>query len=276
MIHFIGYTLGSMKETAFLISCVFCSMLLLAQGEGPGAKKFIPKVSLVTHKLGSTDIRIKVFQFGSGSHHVFINLHDDESTSVEGVMVALENFGGTLIKIENNGRRNIQFNYRGKNYSIDPNRIFSRTGIKKTLAQPEANSKLIDEVDIFAAHILKLIPAETRFVVALHNNTNGNLSMNEYLPGSKRENDAKKVFVANGQDPDDFFLTTDSLFFQHLSANNFNSVLQDDINVEKDGSLSVYFGGTNISYLNCETEHGRLAQYEKMIAAALKYINAKN
>ena len=266
-----------MKEIIFLTIAAFNSSLLSAQVDSPGAKKLIPKVSLVTYKLGSTDIELKMLQYGPGSNCVFINLHDDESTSVEGVASALENYGGTLITIENNGKRNIQFRYHGKNYSVDPNRIFSRTGIRKTLALPEiANQKLIDEVEKFASRILKLLPAETKFVVALHNNTNGNLSVSEYLPGSKREKDAKKVFVAAGQDPDDFFLTTDSLFFQHLSAGNFNSVLQDNITVEQDGSLSVYFSGKDISYLNCETEHGKLSQCEKMIAAALQYITAKN
>ncbi|MFC0771385.1 hypothetical protein [Terrimonas alba] len=266
-----------MKKNIFLFISAFYSSLLSAQVNSRGAEKFIPQVYFITHKLGSTDVRLKMLQYGPVSNYLFINLHDDENTSVEGVSNTLENNGGTLIKIENNGKRNIQFRHRGKNYSIDPNRIFSRTGIRKTLAQSgKVNSKLVDEVGSFASHILKLIPGETRFVIALHNNANGNLSVTEYLPGNKREKDAQKVFVATGQDPDDFFLTTDSLFFQYLSASHFNSILQDDINVEQDGSLSVYFGGKNISYLNCEAEHGRVAQYERMIAAALKYITAKN
>lgn len=271
-----SYIPGPMKKNIFLVVYVFCSGLLSAQVDSPHIKKLIPKLSFTRHQLGSTTISIKKLQYGPGTDYVFINLHDDESTSVAGVAGVLEKQGGTLITIENSGKRTIQFRYRNKNYSIDPNRIFSRTGISKTLQPGKINSKLIDEVEIFASCILKLIPAETRFVIALHNNTDGNLSVSEYLRGSKREKDAKEVFVAAGEDPNDFFLTTDSLFFRHLSAGNFNSVLQDDKTVDQDGSLSVYFGGKNISYLNCETEHGKLVQYEKMIATALEFITNKN
>ena len=45
--------------------------------------------------------------------------------------------------------------------------------------------------------------------------------------------------------------------------------------VQQDGSLSVYFGEKNIRYLNCETEHKKVRQYEEMITVALKHISQK-
>ena len=119
------------------------------------------------------------------------------------------------------------------------------------------------------------MPRETRSVIALHNNTEGNLSVNSFLPGNQYETDAKKVYVDDNQDPDDFFLTTDSVLFDQLAAEKYNAVWQDNLLVQQDGSLSVYFGEKDICYLNCETEHGKVKQYEEMISVALKYIGQR-
>jgi hypothetical protein len=109
-------------------------------------------------------------------------------------------------------------------------------------------------------------------VVALHNNTEGRLSIQSYMPGSENAIDAQEVFANHQKDPDDFFLTTDSLLFRQLSSAAYNIVLQDNQTVRQDGSLSVYFGGQKRCYVNCETEHGRLESYDDMLSAAIGYI----
>jgi hypothetical protein len=67
-------------------------------------------------------------------------------------------------------------------------------------------------------------------------------------------------------------LTTDSLLYQRLAKENFNSIWQDNINVRRDGSLSVYCGERDILYLNCETQHGKNSQHLVMLQAALYHI----
>jgi hypothetical protein len=259
-----------MKKLFLLIVLLSYALFLIAQ------KEIIPKVSTVIHKLGDDEIRIKIFQYGKKKDIVFINLHSDETTSVTGVKRLLQTRGGLLIKLENNNKRNISFKLLGSVYIFDPNRIFSKKGIEHTLERfKNISDKAITEVEKFSNHILKLLPKETQCVIALHNNTEGNLSVSSYLPGSQYETDAKKVKVENSQDPDDFFLTTDSLLFDQLSAEKYNVVWQDNLLVQQDGSLSVYFGEKGICYLNCETEHGKVKQYEDMIGTALKYIDQR-
>jgi hypothetical protein len=119
---------------------------------------------------------------------------------------------------------------------------------------------------------LELLPDSPTYIVSLHNNSNGKFSVTSYLPGNKREKDAIAVHPVRTQDPDDIFLTTDSILYKELSKENYNTILQDNINAKKDGSLSVYCGERDIRYLNCETQHGKLRQYSEMISVAMAYI----
>lgn len=259
-----------MKKIILLSVTLCCALFLLAQ------KKIVPKLTTIVHKLGNDRTRIKIFQYGNKKDVVFINLHSDETTAVTGAEKLLQTRGGLLIRLENGNKRNIRFRLNGSIYTFDPNRIFSQTGIRHTLSRFNTISdKAVAEVKKFADHILKILPKETFCIVALHNNTDGNLSVNSFLPGNQYENDAKKVYADENQDPDDFFLTTDSLLFDQLSAEKYNIVWQDNLLVQQDGSLSVYSGEKNICYLNCETEHGKVKQYEEMLAAALKYISQR-
>ncbi len=236
-------------------------------------KNIIPELTTITHKLGDTDINLKLFRYGTHSDIVFLNLHDNESTSVAGTKKTLETSGGLLIKIENDNKRNINFRLDDSSYTFDPNRIFSRYGIEQTLIRfGTINNRAITEVEKFATRILDLLPPQPSCVITLHNNTDGGLSVSQFVPGAVNEKDAKKVYENPTQDADDFFLTTDSLLFHQLAAKKYNTIWQDNVNVKQDGSLSVYFGEKNIRYLNCETEHGKIDQYEEMITAAVRCI----
>ena len=238
---------------------------------------FVPRINSVYHKLGDRIIQIKTYQYGDSKDMVFINLHDDEVTAVNGARKVLEHTGGFLIKIENYRTRNIKFKLDGIQYTIDPNRMFSRIGIEKSLIIfGNTSPRAIDEVEKFATRLLQLIPLNRSWIVALHNNTNGRYSINSYSRGGDKESDAKNVNVNSDLDADDFFLTTDSVLFQRLSTENYNTILQDNMNAKKDGSLSIYCGEKNIHYVNCETEHGRQPEYDEMIATAVYKVTGKN
>jgi hypothetical protein len=99
----------------------------------------------------------------------------------------------------------------------------------------------------------------------LHNNTDGLFSVNDYFPGKQRAGDASLVYKGPEQDPDNFFLTTDSLLFPRLANQKYNAILQDNENCREDGSLSVYCGKSGIRYVNLETEHGKTTEYAQMI-----------
>jgi hypothetical protein len=234
--------------------------------------KLIPKTTSILHKMGDGYIKIKTAQYGESSGIVFINLHHDESTSVNATISQLESQGGLFIQLDNGNKRNIRFKLDGRYYSFDPNRIFSREGIIQTLTYfGRINNRAIVEIEKLADRLLLLIPPKPSCIIALHNNTDGKFSIESYLPGKERATDAKSVYVSREQDPDDIFLTTDSILYTNLSNENYNVIWENKETVRKDGSLSVYCGERNIRYLNCETEHGKTSQYEKMINAAAGY-----
>lgn len=227
----------------------------------------------IFYKLANNTIPIKIQQYGERTDIVFINLHDDEATSVDAAKRILEEYGGMLIEIENNAQRNIRFRLGKYFYEIDPNRIFSKEGIKRSLLQSGRTSpKAIDESAKLGERILKLIPEQTGCIIALHNNTPDHFSALEYTPGNKRAAESKKVYINPDQDADDFFLTTDNSLYEKLADKRYNTILQDNKNCTEDGSLSVYCGRKNIRYVNCETEHGKTEQYYDMIKSLLKIL----
>jgi hypothetical protein len=240
-------------------------------GINPTAK-FTPAEKIFTYKLGDKSIALKVIQYGETTSTCCINLHDNEATSVEAARLILEQRGGIIVKIENNAQRMICFPFKGVTYTFDPNRIFSRVGIESTLrATGKINPLAIIEVEKFAEHLLQLIPDTVSCVIALHNNSNGDFSVKTYERGGKREHDASQVYADNWQDADDIVLTTDEGLFTKMSTLGYNSILQDNINVNKDGSLSVYYGELNKRYVNIETQFGKKAQYKEMLGK-LMYI----
>jgi hypothetical protein len=237
---------------------------------GPVPAAFTPTEKTILHKLGDKNISIKVIQYGQLVNTCCINLHDDELTAVKAARAVLEQKGGILIKIENNAQRNISFPYKGVVYTFDPNRIFSRTGINGTLkANGKKNALAIIEVEKFAAQLLQLIPDTISCIIALHNNTDGDFSVKTYQQGGKRQHDAKQVYADSWQDIDDIALTTDEILFNKMSTLGYNSILQDNEKVNKDGSLSVYYGELNKRYINIETQHGKTAQYGEMLSKLL-------
>ncbi len=240
-------------------------------------KTYSPKSTTIFYKLGETQLPIRVAQYGNVRDVVYINLHDDEQSSVEAARSLLKTEGGLLIKFENNHNRNIRFRLKGKYYTFDPNRMFSREGITQTLTHfRRISPDAIKEIEKLAQRILQFIPENPSCVIALHNNTEGRFGVNSYLSGEPISINAKKVFENPEQDPDDIFFTTDSILYQRLSRQKFNTIWQDNENARRDGSLSVYCGERNIRYVNCETQHGKTSQYFEMLLALTPHIERIN
>ena len=261
-----------MKPLLIAIVSLFALISIHAQESIEFTPPVESKISIsektIFYQLAGNIIPIKLRQYGDRTDIVFINLHDDEVTSVDAAKRILEQYGGLLIEIENNAQRNIRFRLDRQLYKVDPNRIFSKEGIKKSLEQlGNTSAKAIEEVEKFGERILQIIPVNAECIVALHNNTPGLFSAIDYTAGNKRAIDSKKVYINPQQDADDFFLTTDNSLYEKLADKGFNTILQDNQNCTEDGSLSVYCGRKNMMYINCETEHGKTEQYFKMMKA---------
>lgn len=221
-----------------------------------------------TLRLGETAVDVVVSE-RPGSRHLFCNLHDDENTSVEAGLAALRRSGGRLVELRHEGERHVSFRLGGEAYVVDPNRIFTDEGARKTLAKLSRSTiKAERAVDQFARDLLSAYAIDRAdVVIALHNNTEEHYSALSYAKGAELASDAAAVFIKDGSDPDDFFFVTERRVFDALRQRGYNVVLQDNSKVTDDGSLSVYCGRLGARYINVEAQHGHCEQQAAMLAA---------
>lgn len=263
-----------MKSFIYTLLLICCWQSSIAQESmtvsTPEERKIVPLEKTIFHQLVNQIIPLKIQQYGTRTDLVFINLHDDEYTSVDATRRILETEGGVLIEVENNLKRNIRFRVGAYFYQVDPNRIFSRDGIKNSMTElGRCSAKAIDEVEKLGKRILQLLPENAQCIIALHNNTPELFSAINYTAGNKRSKESKKVYINPKEDADDFFLTTDTDLYEELANKGYNTILQDNKKCTEDGSLSVYMGKKNLRYVNCETEHGKEEHYYEMIKSLL-------
>jgi hypothetical protein len=241
--------------------------------------------------LGETEIRINVYE-KAGAGVTFFAPHHNEQLGIRLAKELIDQKGGRLIEIlsfdeRSSPTRNLRFTLGGKNYRVDPNRIFTDNGRRCNVAA-EADAA----VKIFAAQLLKLIlPPDgkslrdgERFIVAVHNNTDvdlkpegaksGDLTAVAFLKaqiargsggadghGAFHEQ-ADGVFLSNTEtDPDNFVFLSSPKYLAHFAQRGLNVVVQKaaaklqsmQCGID-DGSLSVYAGHNNISYICLEAD----------------------
>ncbi|HEY5533693.1 MAG TPA: hypothetical protein VIL99_01945 [Ignavibacteria bacterium] len=232
------------------------------------------KESLLEFYIGESKVNVLMIKKNGEKNIKFFNMHENEQTSVTAGKDIVENYGGTLISFKTRGNREITFSLSGRSYTVDPNRIFTSTGVQKTLKKYGNYSEDAKEaVNKFVKQLLdSLFIDSNQIIVALHNNTNNNLSIKSYMRGGEYENEAIKTYQDIESDIDDFFFVTDINFFEKLSGKNFNVALQNNANVTDDGSLSVYCGYNKIPYINVEAETGHLSTQIKMLEAVLEIL----
>ena len=241
-----------------------------------GAEKLAiePVVKEHVHFLGSTPITIKTSTYRNSSNLVFIQLHDNEQTAERAARKVLEQQDGVLLHIENKSKRTISFSLKGKKYVFDPNRMFTKKGVRESLQKLSTyNSAAATEVHEFAQAVLNLIP-DKAIIIALHNNTNENYSILSYDTERLLKQSTKTTYRNKAHDEDNFFITTDEKIFSVLKKKGYNTVLQNNSRAYDDGSLSVYMGRQNRMYVNVEAQHGHLEQQIEMIEVVLEEVKS--
>jgi hypothetical protein len=225
-------------------------------------------------RVGETEIEVAITE-KPGARFVYVNLHDDENTSVEAVQDVLKRSGGRLVELRHTGERIVEFTLMANDYRVDPNRIFTAAGVHATLErQSRYSDKAARAVTRFAGELLAAYRLErVDSVIALHNNTPDMYSALSYAAEGKYAHDAEDVFIRDGSDPDDFFFVTDRAVFDALKRSEYNVVLQDNRRVTDDGSLSVYCGKANVRYVNVEAENGHLEEQTQMILDLVSILN---
>ncbi len=227
------------------------------------------KDTTLTLKIGENEIKIKFYNFSSTSRRVFINLHDDENTSVEATRDFISVSGDPFLEVQAQGNRLITFRLKGTKYSFDPNRIFTPLGVEKTLrANGKFSSAAAKEVEKFAETITNLL-AKYETIIAVHNNKRG-YSLKDYLKGGSLARDAGEVYQNPKMSPHDFFFVVERGEFELIKGKGINVVLQSASTVTDDGSLSVFCQQKGIKYLNCEALEGNLKEQKRMLNEVLK------
>jgi len=216
-------------------------------------------------QLGDTIVHAKLHEHGAGP--TYLNVHDDEDTSVQAGLVNLARHGGRLIELVHSGERLITFGLDGQRYSFDPNRIFSDAGISETLRRHSRYSASAhEEIRRFAHGYREQFALDSEsIVVALHNATEGPFSVEAFLPDGYLGAEAELIHMNCSRSKYDFFFVTERRFFEWLRQRNFNAVLQNNREASDDGSLSVYFAARGIPYINVEAKNDHLANQIEML-----------
>ena len=225
---------------------------------------------------GTVTVRVRIDGRQPGLLHA-LNLHDDESTSVEAAAEVIARRGGRVVEVVHSGDRNVTFRVGGRSYEADPNRMFTEAGRARTLGSLSSNDPAAEAaLEAFADSVLALYTAvRPDVVVTLHNNTPDNYSARSYEPGAQYASDAAAVTVHPGSDPDDFFFVTDRALYDALVGEGFNAVLQDNDAATDDGSLSVWAAREGVPYVNVEAQHGHRAEQAAMIDALVGVLESR-
>ncbi|MGB3543615.1 hypothetical protein [Rubrivirga sp.] len=226
------------------------------------------EVAVVTHRVVGAD--------GTSDAFWAVNLHDNESTSVDAALEVAAETGGVVVELQHTGDRNIQFDAGGMAVGADPNRIFTDAGRQRTLdalTDGPGADRGIEPVTALADHVLTQTGLEdAAVVVTLHNNTDERYSAASYLAGAEYASDAAAVSIEDGSDSDDFFFVTDRELYDALVGRGFNAVLQDNAAATDDGSLSVWAAQNERPYVNVEAQHGHRAEQARMIRALVEVL----
>lgn len=248
--------------------------------------------------LGETEVKINIYE-KEGSQVTFVAPHYNEQLAHRLAQDFIEKNGGRLVEIESydekgNPNRYVKFNYNGKTYSIDPNRIFTDNGRKCGGITPE----IAPAIKKFADDFLRVVLSEDakglregeRFIVAVHNNTDvdskdeaaqaGDLTASSFVKIKNSthgfQEQADGVYLSNSEDDvDNFIFVSTPKYVSYFAEKGFNVVVQKNANKlrsEKcsidDGSFSVFSAQNNIQYICLEADsiNGFLRQ-QQMFAA---------
>ncbi len=219
-----------------------------------------------TYLLAETAVRLQLVKYGSDPEKsVFLNLHENESTSVLAAKEYLSGRNGYFIAVQQNGNRNISFHLKGTTFQFDPNRMFTKTGriTNLKLLNKKYTARAEETVEEFSDKIISRI-RNARIVIAVHNNTNGKpLSATSY----------RNRYLNPAMDTDDFVLTTEKKIFDRLKAKKINTVWETTATSLDDGSLAYYCSQKKIPYINVEAQAGHKSEQVRMLKALTDIIS---
>ena len=261
---------------------IFITILLIAAATEAATVKSTRKL-----QLGESFVSVNIYE-NSGANITFFAPHHNEQIGLNLAKDFVNRNGGRLVEIESldekgNPMRYLKFDYSGKVYTIDPNRIYTDNG---------RNCNVTNEIDAivknFADGILQILFAPDgrtlrqgeRFIVAVHNNTDvsakaadaqtKDLTAVSFIKGQSTNNlihgafeaQADGVFLSNTEtDEDNFVFLSTPAHIGYFAEKGFNVVvqktsarLQSKLCTIDDGSLSVYSSQNGVPYICLEAD----------------------
>ncbi len=294
---------GLLKLT-LLLATLLCCLLPAAHAQEAATK------SVKTFKLGETDVKVNVYERAGASVTLF-SPHHNEQGAVKAGREWVAARGGRFVEVEafdeaGAPARRLRFRVAGRNYSVDPNRIYTANGRKCLNLPPDAEAAVKAFADgllglLFAPGGASLREGETLFV-AVHNNSDV-----ERSPAAARDEDltavsfvrplrsraafrgafeesAAGVYLSNAEeDEDNFIIVTTPGLLGPFAARGFNVVVQKPAAQLRapgcsldDGSLSVHAAYNDIPYLNLEADiGGGAARQRQMLEAVYDFIKTR-
>lgn len=217
--------------------------------------------------LSFLGVKFKIIKNGDSPNR-YIWLHGDEMTAKMALNSHINEYSGIAFFIQNESR---EIPY--KSTIVDPNRLFSRIGsyhaLKKFKPNWESNllEEALEQIDIERKNFLKLImPSKEGFLISVHNNFRGYNVKNEIKK-------SQKISIKNDQSPRDFILCTNEKDYMKLESGPYNVVLQNQLPLKDDGSLSWAMLRKNIRYINVEIRLGYLSKQKKILSFIEKSLN---
>lgn len=235
------------------------------------------EVVRTTLEIGET--QVSLWRHGRrNARRLFVNLHQNERTSLEAGRLLLGERSFRLYHFETGGNRRIRFELHSTAFEFDPNRIFSRTGVECTLSRhngavpPAAVTALCR---FAGAYTRALAIEQARAVVALHN-TCDDYNVLAFLPGGNQAAVAAEVHIENPRHLHDFFYVSERAAFEALGARGSNVVLQapPDRLDNDDGSLSIYCARRHVPYINVEAHPDDVEKQVTMLRELWEILDA--
>jgi hypothetical protein len=224
-------------------------------------------LSPVIHTLRLEDekVWVNIYQ-RPGTNLQFVNVHDNENTSAEAAKAFILSHGGRLVELEHGRGRTIVIRRNGVLHRFDPNRMFTEKGLRQSL---KYHRNLSDEnlalATRFAADVEEFIEIKPdQPVIAVHNNTDGKLTINDFKPGEWYGDDTREIFVNPAEDPDDFFFTNSPVLFEALKTLRYNAALMVE-NPPDRGTLANLVNDRKGVYVLVEAEHDQLRRQTTML-----------
>lgn len=244
------------------------------------------------------DIRLEIFgNENINSHQVFFAPHEDEHIANQYLAKKVISHQRRFLILKQSGNREIHLQVNGKTMRVDPNRIFTKAGIKQSIKKLNHTLSISSEDFAKASQIAMTLGQfiikqmggldRDKTWVAVHNNTQGykgddkggigDVSMVRYrgkLTGGAKYLSQLTPLV---DDEDDLFFVTEQQDFSSMESKHFNAVLQNPLVTtdpeEDDGSLSVYAQMNGIRYINIEAEREYQGQGKNHLPMQKKMID---